>query len=118
LWEFTNIEFLDGWSSKVVEIILSHLLEFRTYEEHDFEYLDKNNFQYLYNLYQNIDEKINFIMTAIYNIGTSHAYSIIVEYGKESFDELATLIKFMIDNNLHLPDIEPFLKYSIEENKG
>ena len=57
LWEFTNIEFLDDWSSKVVEIIPSHFLEFRTYEEHDFEYLDKNSFQYLYNLYQDIDEK-------------------------------------------------------------
>lgn len=57
-------------------------------------------------------------MTAIYNIGTSHAYSIIIEYGKKSFDELATLIRFMIDDNLPLLDIEPFLKYSIEENKG
>ncbi|NLL81465.1 MAG: hypothetical protein GX231_04050 [Tissierellia bacterium] len=118
LWEFTSIEFLDEWSSIVVEIIPDHLLEFKTYEEHDFEYLDRNNFKYLYNLYQGIDEKIDSIMTSIYNIGTSHAYSVIVEYGQKSLDELGLLINFMTEHKLQLPDIEPFLKYSIEENKG
>lgn len=118
LWEFTSIQYLDEWSGKVVEIIPDHLLEFKTYEEHDFEYLDERNFKYLYNLYQNIDEKIDFVITAIYNIGTSHAYSIIVKYGQRSLDELEILLNYMTKNDIPLPDIKPFEKFSIEENKG
>ncbi|MEN8905635.1 MAG: hypothetical protein ABF289_06705 [Clostridiales bacterium] len=118
LWEFTSIEYLDDWSDKLAEIIPDNLLEFKTYEEHDFEYLNRNNFKYLYNLYQNISDKIDYAMTAIFNIGTSHAYTVIVGYGQKSFDELEKLISFMINNNLPLPDITSFLKYSINENKG
>ena len=32
---------------------------FRTYKEHDFEYLDEKSFKYLYNLYQKIYQKID-----------------------------------------------------------
>lgn len=118
LWEFTSIQYLDDWSDKVGEIIPDNLLEFKTYEEHDFEYLDEKSFEYLYNLYQNIDEKIDDVMTAIYNIGNSHAYSVIVEYGQKSLDELEILINYMTINNITLPDIKSFEKFSIEENRG
>lgn len=118
LWEFTSIEYLDDWSGIVSEIIPENLLEFKTYEEHDFEYLDENNFKYLYRLYQNIDEKIDFVMTAIYNIGCAHAYSGIVGCGEESLEELGILIDYMIKSNIPLPDIGPFIRFSITENKG
>lgn len=118
LWEFTSIQYLDDWSGMIAEIIPDNLLEFKTYEEHDFEYLDEKNFEYLYSLYKNIDEKIDFIMTSIYNIGTSHAYSVIVEYGQKSLDELEKLIIYMIQNNIQLPDIKLFETFSIEENEG
>lgn len=118
LWEFTSIKYLDDWNGIVAEIIPDNLLEFRTYEEHDFEYLDEKHFEYLYNLYQNIDEKIDFVITAIYNIGTSHAYSIIEGYGQRSLEELEILVNYMIKNNISLPDIKPFERFSITENRG
>ncbi|WP_252238067.1 MULTISPECIES: hypothetical protein [unclassified Clostridium] len=118
LWEFTSIQYLDDWSGIVAEIIPDNLLEFKTYKEHDFEYLDEKNFKYLYNLYQNIDEKIDYVMTAIYNIGNSHAYSIIEGYGQRSLDELEILLNYMTENNILLPDSKPFERFSIEENKG
>jgi len=118
LWEFTSIKYLDDWSGMVAEIIPENLLEFKLYEEHEFEYLDEKNFKYLYQLYQNIDEKIDFVMTSIYDIGTSHAYSRIEEYGQNSLDELEILINYMKKNNVPLPDVSPFEKFSIEENKG
>jgi len=118
LWEFTSIKYLDDWSGMVAEIIPENLLEFKFYEEHEFEYLDEKNFNYLYQLYQSIDEKIDFVMTSIYDIGTSHAYSRIVEYGQNSLDELEILINYMKKNNVPLPDVSLFEKFSIEENKG
>ncbi len=71
---------LDDWNGIIFEIIPENLLEFVSYEEHDFEYLDENNFKYLYNLYQNVDEKIDYLMSAIYDIGVSHSYSVIEGY--------------------------------------
>ncbi len=93
-------------------------MEFKKYEEHDYSYLDKKSYEYLYNLYQNIDEKIDFVMTAIFDIGTSHAYSEIVGYGKQSLDELKILIDYMHEKEIPLPDISPFEKFSFDENDG
>ncbi|GED66263.1 hypothetical protein MKX57_15295 [Lysinibacillus sp. FSL M8-0216] len=118
LWDFTSVKYIDDWSGIISEIIPENLLEFKFYEEHDFEYLDEKNFEYLYNLYQNIDEKIDFVITSIYNIGTSHAYTKIVEYGQDSLDELEILINYLIENEVPLPDITPFKSLSIDENKG
>lgn len=118
LWEFTSIEYLDDWSGTIVEIIPTNLLEFKDYEKHEFEYINEETFNYLYNLYQNIDEKIDDLMNAIYDIGVSHIYSIIEGYGQSSLDALDIVLEFMNENNILLPDIKIFKKYSIEENRG
>lgn len=118
LWKFTSIEYLDDWNGIVSEIIPENLLEFKTYEEHDFEYLNEEDFRYLYQLYQNIDEKIDDLMSMVYAIGASHSYSVIEGYGQASFHELAKLIDYMLENHIPLPDIDSFRKFSIEENRG
>lgn len=118
LWQFTSIRYLDDWSGMISEIIPENLMEFRIYEEHDYEYLEERNFEYLYDLYTNIDEKIDFVITAIYNIGTSHSYSVIKGVGQQSLDELNILICYMSNNNIPLPDIKLFEKFSIEDNNG
>lgn len=118
LWDFTSNRYLDDWSGVVAEILPENLLEFKTYEEHDYEYLDEENFKYLNKLYKNIDAKIDFIMTAIYNIGTSHAYTIIVDYGQKSLEELDKLIDYMKENDIPLPEEKQFTRFSFEENKG
>lgn len=118
LWKFTDIKYLDDWSGMVSEIIPDNLLEFRTYEEHDFDYLDEKTFIYLYNLYQKNDENIDILMTSIYNIGTSHAYSVIVGCGKESLYEVELLIKYMTSKGISMPDVKDFEQFSIKENEG
>lgn len=118
LWSFTSIEYLDDWNGIISEMIPENLLEFRSYEEHDFEYLDEDTFQYLYQLYQNIDEQIDDVMSAVYDIGASHPYSVIVGYGQESFYELTKLIDYMTKKQIPLPDIDAFRRFRIEENKG
>ena len=118
LWQFTSIRYLDDWNGMVSEIIPSNLLEFREYAKHDFEYLDESTFRYLHNLYQNIDEKVDYIMSSIYNIGTSHAYSIIEGFGQQSLEQLELLINYMDKNNIPLPHINDFKKFAITENKG
>lgn len=118
LWEFTSTQNLEVWNDQVAEIIPENLLEFKNYKEHDFEYLDESQFEYLYGLYQNIDERIGYLIRQIFYLGSSHSYSVIVDYGQRSLDELDRLVTFMVNNSFPLPDIGPFEKYSIDENKG
>lgn len=118
LWEFTSTDNLEVWNDQVVEIIPENLLEFKIYEEHDFEYLSEHEFIYLYNLYQDIDKRIEDLIRQIYYLGSSHSYSVIIDYGQSSLEELNRLINYMIQNNIPLPDIKTFERFSIEEEKG
>lgn len=118
LWEFTNIQYLDDWNDIVVELIPENLKEFKTYEEEEFEKLSKDEFIYLYSLYQNIDGSVDALLRGIYDLGISHAYTVIEGYGESSLKSLERIIKLMIDYNFPLPSIDPFLKFSIEENRG
>ncbi|MGN7115861.1 hypothetical protein [Lysinibacillus odysseyi] len=118
LWEFTSIQYLDEWSDTVVELIPENLLEFKTFEEEEFERLSKDEFIYLYNLYQTNDGSIDILLRAIYELGISRAYTVIEGYGESSLKSLEKIIDFMIENKFPLPNIDPFLGFSIEENSG
>ncbi|WP_433595195.1 hypothetical protein [Lysinibacillus xylanilyticus] len=118
LWEFTSSNNLEDCNLATAELIPENLLESNEYDKDDFDRLTENEFFYLYNLYQKIDESINTVLTDIHWLGSSHAYSSIIGYGKESLKFLEKLINTMIENNFPLPDPEPFLKFSIQENEG
>ena len=111
LWKFTSIQYLDDWNDVVVELIPKNLLEFKTYEEEEFERLSKDE-------YQVVEDSINVLFRHIYNLGISHVYTIIEEYGEDSLLSSEVLINFMIENKFPLPNIEPYLKFSIVENRG
>ncbi|MFF2484331.1 hypothetical protein [Paenibacillus sp. NPDC058071] len=117
LWGFTNSN-LEESHTIANELIPEHLLEFKTYEKHEFERLSKEEFLYLYNLYQDMDESINSLLYGIHELGASHAYSVVSGYGESSLKSLERLINLMIDNNYPLPNVEQFLIFSIDENKG
>ena len=72
----------------------------------------------LYNLYQNIDKSIDILTRAIYELGISHAYTVIEGCGESSLKSLEKIVDLMIENKFPLPSINPFLSFSIEENRG
>ena len=118
LWEFTSSNNLEDCNTITNELIPEHLLEFKTYEEHEFERLSKEEFQYLYKLYQNIDESINSLFYGIHELGASHAYGTVSGYGESSLKSLERLINLMLNNKYPLPSVEQFLIFSIKENEG
>ncbi|MEB2282578.1 hypothetical protein LAV73_21865 [Lysinibacillus xylanilyticus] len=118
LWEFTSSNNFEDCNLATAELIPENLLEFNEYDKDDIDRLTENEFFYLYNLYQKIDESINTVLTDIHWLGSSHAYSSITGYGKESIKSLEKLINTMIENNFPLPDPEPFLDFSIQEDEG
>ncbi|WP_339284244.1 hypothetical protein [Paenibacillus sp. FSL R5-0486] len=118
LWGFTSTQYLDDWIDVIVELIPENLMEFSLYDENEFERLSEDEFVYLSKLYLNIDNTIVIILRKIYELGISHAYSVIEGYGESSLNSLQKIIFFMNQNNFPLPDIQSFLIYSIKENRG
>lgn len=118
LWEFTNSNNLEECHTIANELIPENLLEFKTYEKHEFERLSKEEFLHLYKLYQDIDESINSLLYGIHELGASHAYGTVSGYGESSLKSLERLINLMLNNRYPLPSVEQFLIFSINENKG
>jgi hypothetical protein len=118
LWSFVRTNNLELWGDKVNEIIPENLLEFDNYEESEFEYLSIEFYEYLVNLYQSLDDKINDFILKIYYLGTSHAYTNIENEGKTSLIVLQDIIDFMNKNNIIFPEYNNLICFSIDEDEG
>lgn len=118
LWKFTSSEDLEYCNTIANEIIPENLLEFSDYNKHDFEFLSKDDFVALYELYINIDQRFNVLLFNIHELGASHAYGSIEGFGESSLKVLNEIIIITKELNVELPKIEIFLKFSIEENKA
>lgn len=118
LWDFTSTDNMEDWGDKVSEIIPNNLLEFKSYEEGEFEFINKNDYSTLKKLYINSDESINIMIQQIYYLGCSHAYSVLDGKGESSLIELSVILEFMEIDKIKFPDISRFKKLSIAEDKG
>lgn len=118
LWSFTNASDIEHWGDIISDIIPNHLLEFDDYDSSDFEILERDRYQKLYNLYIDCDNRIDDLMMMVYNLGMSHIYSSIVGIGEPSLIELETILEFMKSNSIDLPNIKPLKAYSIRKNSG
>ncbi|WP_128100433.1 hypothetical protein [Paenibacillus sp. DCT19] len=118
LWQFTSTQYLDDWNEIIVELIPENLMEFDTYEEQEFERLSRDEFVSLSQLYQSTEESIGILLREIYELGISHAYSVIEGYGESSLILVQRIADYMLEHSFPLPNVDPFLKYAIEENRG
>lgn len=117
-WSFTDIDYLDDWIEIITEILPEDLLEFSSYERHEFEYLSEYEFKQLYALYQNLDSCIAELMRLIFELGTCHAYTIIIDNGNDSLAYIQDILTFMVSNKVNIPSIERYKSMSIKENRG
>lgn len=117
-WSFTDIEFLDDWNEIISEILPDNLLEFDNYQKHGFDYLNEDEFQNLYSLYQHIDNNVIELMRLIFELGNSHAYSVIMKEGTASLCILQDILVFMNSHNIELPPIEVYQSMLIQDNRG
>lgn len=117
LWEYTDAEFVDEWMYLISEMLPEHLLEFDTYEAHDFEYIKESEFEYLYNLYSgnNFNDTLGSIISIIYKIGTCDVYERFENISKESLDYIEKLIVCMSSNCIDIPDSKKFNDFLYSE---
>ena len=58
LWKFTSYEYLDEWQSEIVELLPDSILEFKSYEASDIEFLSKSEYLEIKALYQKQNKKL------------------------------------------------------------
>ncbi|RDU24230.1 hypothetical protein [Anaerosacchariphilus polymeriproducens] len=117
-WQITSLELWDIWMDEVIEIIPEYLFEFDDYESSDFEHLSYENYLKLKEIYKGVGDDANIILKKVYDLANSHAYSSIVGEGKESLEVLDDVIKYLVNNEVILPNIEKVKKFTIDKNNG
>jgi len=115
LWSFTTIQHLDDWHEATAEVIPS-AVEHDEYTP-DFRFTSKEEFDGLLNLYHQVNKGTKEIINLVFYIGTCELYGK-VSRGGMSLEYMRSLFKIMNKNNIPLPDIGAFKKFSFEENNG
>lgn len=118
LWKITNLELWDEWMDEVIEIIPEYLFEFSDYESSNFEYLSKEDYEKLCDVFRETGNDVNNVLKLFYDLACSHAYSSIEGSGRESLEMLEELIQFIIKNEVKLPDDSEIMKISFHEKNG
>lgn len=117
-WSFTDIEYLDDWNEIISEILPDNLLEFDNYQEHGFDNLNEDEFKKLYILYRHIDDSVMELMRLIFELGSSHAYSVIINEGNASLRIVQDILTCMNSHNIGLPSIGIYQSMLIQDNRG
>lgn len=119
IWEFTSIEYLDDWFYEMAEFLPDSLLEDNEYIPEEFEYITEKQFYILLELYQKeSNQVINQIFNLIFEMGTFDLYSRLENYSPNTLICLEKINNIMVLNNIELPSVANFIRYSYYENKG
>lgn len=119
-WKVSSCEALDKWSWVIMEYIPKYLFEFQNYESSDFEYIDKETYNQLKDLYDNVDDNLNQILLATREIEEEYAYSNIPEYGKISLEYIDEILSILKKADVEPPEISlvEFSKFNERDGWG
>ena len=119
LWEYTSIEYLDDWYYEIAELLPDSLLEVNTYRSEEFEYVTKDQFLFLSNLYRaESNQTINQIFRLVFEMGTIDLYSKLENFAPNSLNCLEKIENIMNQNNIEMPPIMSQTNHSFKENNG
>lgn len=89
-----------------------------TYDEEDCEYITKEEFDDLYQLYITSNELLLKMVTDIFEIGVTELHSRINDFSQHTLRRVRDLSDLMRKNEIALPDISDYIIYSIYDEKG
>lgn len=113
MWEATN-SFLDEWSFSFGEFIPEFVFEFPDYESSYFEYISKNDYYSLTELYNGVNSDVNELLMLLDIIVQLYLYTSIPGIGKQSIDILKEIEEYLISKKIMLPNLQKisFSKFS------
>jgi len=118
LWQVTNEMYFDTFSGYLIELNKSCFFEFKTYEEQQWLYITKNQFDLFKELVSEFDEDDENILETLKDQAEVYAYTVVPENTKESIDIVFDTIEFLKQEKIELPDIKLVEFSTINQNNG
>ena len=118
LWMFSTDMFWDEWEERIMEVTPEYLFEFQTYEESDFEYLTKEEYNFFVKLFKDTDAEINTILLHIIEMEQAYAYTSFYDNGLYTLPLLSDIESILASKNIPLPNIEKVSFSKITEADG
>ena len=118
LWPVTNGMYFDTFSGYIVEIEPSCMLEFDSYEEQEWMYLTKEQYDIFKPLIQKFDQEDEDFMETLKDQAEVYAYTVVPKDTSESIDIVFDTIKFLKKHKIPLPDIKLVEFSTIDQRRG
>lgn len=119
LWHFTS-DNIGLWEIQVGELIPYVVLEEVDYSIKDCNYFSKKVHDRLQDYYKQCDKYVLDMIDLIYELGKTNAFIVIDnnDLKEATLSILQEIIDLMLTNNILLPNIKLFEKFSMNENNG
>jgi|GEM_PF-868228 len=122
LWEITSVDSIDkDWWYPVQEIIPEYLFEFDNYEDSDFEYLSKSEYNKFIELYKDVknDSNLCMIIKTIWDSIGNVLYGLLIDNGKIMSEQIySNIVTILERNHISLPSIDIVKFSSFSEYNG
>ncbi len=111
-------DYIDESAMAFMEIIPEYLYEFDNYEDAEFEYISKDQYESLTSLIPKEDNDLNIIMHSIYDIAMEYCYTSVEDHAKNNLKYIINTVEILRKNKISIPAVEDFVKYDFSINDG
>lgn len=111
-------EYIDIGAMRFMEIIPEYLYEFDNYEDAEFDYITKDDFNQFRQIISKDDTDLNTLMHRIYDIAYEYCYEAMEPSAPKTIPYISEVNAVLKSHKIVLPSIEPFMKYSFTESDG
>lgn len=113
-----NSDFIDNTAYQYMEIIPEYLYEFSNFEDAEFEYLSKEDYDYFKSIIPVDDDGLNTIMHAAYSIAMEYAYVALEKFAPETLLYINNVLHVLEENQILAPDINLVSSHQFDEADG
>lgn len=112
------MQYVDEWFYQTADIVPEFILEDAKYNEEEYELIDEKRFYELYELYNGTNDIVRKIIKLIYRLGSAELYGRIQGHSESTMLYVGKVIQLCINENIKLPVITDYKKYSFNANNG
>lgn len=111
-------DYIDIGALRFMEIIPEYLYEFDNYEDAEFEYISKDEFNQFRQIVPENDSELNSLMHRVYDIAYEYCYEAMEPSAPKTIPYISEVNRILKSHKIALPSIEPFAKSSFSESDG
>lgn len=113
-----NNNYIDESTMAFTEIIPEYLYEFDNYEDAEFEYISKEQYDSFIRIIPKDDDDLNTIMHSIRDIAWEYCYTSIDDGAKKNLKFIINTVEVLKSKKISIPDIDEYKRFIFSINDG